>query len=108
MPQSGANIDAIRKDAKIESIDEFYAIVNKIGNKILLEQKINRSIGNEWFRTKVSTKLSAKTGYIDSKYPLATYLVKEYQNDTKAFWFKNDIEKATDIASDRVVRFIFG
>lgn len=76
MPQSGANLDAIRKDAQIESKEEFYYFVNKIGNKILLEEKINRAIGNEWFRTKVSTKLSDKTGYVDSNYPIASYLVK--------------------------------
>lgn len=107
MPQSGANLDAIRKDAQIDSKEEFDDMVNKLGNKILLEEKINRSIGNEWFRTKVSTKLSDKTGYIDSKYPIATTLVKKYENDTKPFWSKQDIENATDIAGDRIVKFIF-
>lgn len=107
MPQSGANLDAIRKDAQIECKEEFDDTVNKLGNKILLEEKINRSIGNEWFRTKVSTKLSDKTGYIDSKYPIATGLVKKYENDTKPYWCKQDIETATDVASDRIVKFIF-
>ena len=45
MPHSGANLQMIRKDADIDSEIEFYSIVNKLGNKILLEQKINRSIG---------------------------------------------------------------
>ena len=108
MPQSGANLDAIRKDAQIDSKEEFDDTVNKLGNKILLEEKINRSIGNEWFRTKVSTKLSDKTGYIDSEYPVATALVKRYENDTKPYWCKQDIENATDVASDRIVSFIFG
>ena len=107
MPQSGANLDAIRKDAQIDSKEEFDDTVNKLGNKILLEEKINRSIGNEWFRTKVSTKLSDKTGYIDSEYPVATALVKKYENDTKPYWNKQDIENATDVASDRIVKFIF-
>lgn len=107
MPQSGANLDAIRKDAQIDSKEEFDDTVNKLGNKILLEEKINRSIGNEWFRTKVSTKLSDKTGYIDSEYPVATALVKKYENDTKPYWSKQDIENATDVASDRIVKFIF-
>ena len=62
MPISGANLDIIRRDAQIETKDEFNHTVNKLGNKIVLEEKINRSIGNEWFRAKVSTKLSAKTG----------------------------------------------
>ncbi len=108
MPQSGANLDAIRKDAQIESKEEFYYFVNKIGNKILLEEKINRAIGNEWFRTKVSTKLSDKTGYVDSNYPIASYLVKKYINDTKPYWCKKDIEDATVAAGDRIADFIFG
>jgi len=108
MPQSGANLDAIRKDAQIDSKEEFDDTVNKLGNKILLEEKINRAIGNEWFRTKISTKLSDKTGYIDSEYPVATALVKKYENDTKPYWCKQDIENATDVASERITRFIFG
>lgn len=108
MPVSGSNLDEIRKDAQIDSKEEFENTVNKLGNKILLEEKINRAIGNEWFRTKVSTKLLAKTGYIDSRYPLATALVKKYANDGKPYWLKTDIEKATNAASERIVNFIFG
>ena len=107
MPASGSNIDAIRKDAKIDSKEEFYDIVNKLGNKIILEEKINRSIGNDWFRTKISTRLSDKTGYIDSKYPFATAMVEWYRNENKPYWCKQDIEKATIIASNRIVKFIF-
>lgn len=98
---------AIRKDAGIESEEEFYSIVNKLGNKILLEQKINRSIGNEWFRTKVSTKLGDKTGYIDSNYPVAKELVEKYKNDSKPYWKKEDIKLATEKVSDRIIKFIF-
>ncbi|MDE6780993.1 MAG: HNH endonuclease family protein, partial [Ruminococcus sp.] len=108
MPASGKNIAVIRKDAQISSEDEFKNTVNKLGNKILLEVKINRAVGNEWFRTKVSTKLSEKTGYIDSCYPIASALVKKYKHDSKPYWCKNDIDKATDIISDRIVKFIFG
>ena len=108
MPQSGANIDVIRKDAQIESKDEFDDFVNKLGNKVLLEEKINRTIGNKWFRTKVSTKLADKTGYIDSNYPIASDLVKKYANNTKPYWCKKDIEDATNAAADRIVAFIFG
>ena len=107
MPASGNNLPEIRRDANIASEDEFKAIVNKLGNKILLEDKINRSIGNEWFRTKVSTKLEDKTGYINSAYPIASYLVKRYQNVEKPFWKKEDIEQATEIAGQRIVNFIF-
>ena len=108
MPYSGNNLQEIRKDAEINSEEEFYGVVNKLGNKILLEEKINRAIGNEWFRTKVSTKLENKTGYIDSKYPIARALVSKYQSANKPYWKKDDIMSTTDKASDRIVRFIFG
>lgn len=107
MPYSGYNLQEIRKDAEIDSEDEFYGIVNKLGNKILLEEKINRAIGNEWFRTKVSTKLENKTGYIDSAYPIAKELVSQYQDANKPYWKKDDIATATDKASDRIAKFIF-
>ncbi len=45
MPYSGKNLSEIRKDAGIEDEVEFKGIVNKLGNKILLEARINRSIG---------------------------------------------------------------
>lgn len=108
MPYSGNNLQEIRKDAEIDSEEEFYGVVNKLGNKTLLEEKINRAIGNEWFRTKVSTKLENKTGYIDSKYPIARALVSKYQSANKPYWKKDDIMSATDKASDRIVSFIFG
>ena len=108
MPYSGNNLQEIRKDAEINSEEEFYGVVNKLGNKILLEEKIFRAIGYESFRTKVSTKLENKTGYIDSKYPIARALVSKYQSANKPYWKKDDIMSATDKASDRIVRFIFG
>ena len=108
MPLSGKNLQEIRKDAEIDSEEEFRAIVNKLGNKILLEEKINRSIGNQWFRTKVSTTQKSKLGYVNSIYPLATALVETYGNDVNAYWKKDDINKATEKASNRIVRFIFG
>ena len=107
MPYSGNNLQEIRKDAEIDSEEEFTGIVNKLGNKILLEEKINRSIGNEWFRTKVSTKLENKTGYINSAYPIARALVPTYQNESKPYWNKDDISTATKNASDRIAKFIF-
>lgn len=107
MPASGNNLPEIRKDANIASDDEFKEVVNKLGNKILLEDKINRAIGNEWFRTKVSTKLEDKTGYVNSIYPIASHLVKIYQNIEKPYWKKEDIEQATENASQRIVNFIF-
>ncbi len=108
MPASGRNIQTIRKDAKIDSEDEFKGIVNKLGNKILLEYTINRSIGAEWFKTKVSTTLEDKAGYINSKYPLAIALVDKYRNSAEKFWTKDDINNATEKISKRITNFIFG
>lgn len=107
MPYSGHNIQEIRKDAGIDTDEEFRGIVNKLGNKILLEEKINRSIGNEWFRTKVSTKLENKTGYVDSKYPIACMLVQTYEDQNKPYWKKEDISNATEKAAERIVKFVF-
>lgn len=107
MPYSGSNIQVIRNDAGITTNDEFYDTVNKLGNKIILEQKINRSIGNEWFRTKVSMSLKDKSGYVDSRYPMARQLVRRYQNEAKAYWTKQDIEEATTKIGERITGFIF-
>ena len=108
MPYSGNNLQEIRKDAEIDTEEEFYWIVNKLGNKILLEEKINRAIGNEWFRTKVSTELANKTGYINSEYPIAQALVNQYRDSDKPYWKKSDIVDVTNKASDRIVNYIFG
>lgn len=108
MPQSGKNTYTIQNDALIENNEMFLEYINKIGNKILLEYNINRSIGNEWFRTKVSTKISEKSGYVDSCYPIAQYLVEQYKHDIKPYWTKNDIDNATDKASERIANYIFG
>ena len=86
----------------------FNDYINKIGNKILLEYDINRSIGNEWFRTKIATKITDKSGYIDSKYPIAQYLVDLYKNNSKPYWTKEDIDSATTKAAERITKFIFG
>ncbi len=106
MPASGKNIQTIRFDAKLDE-EEFKNVVNKLGNKILLESAINRSISNEWFKTKVSTKLSDKTGYVDSKYPIANALVEKYRDSDKVLWAKDDINDATEKASERIAKFIF-
>ena len=39
MPYSGSNLQEIRKDAEIGSEEEFNGIVNKLGNKIVLEER---------------------------------------------------------------------
>lgn len=103
MPASGHNLDAIRQDAKIDSVEEFDTIANKLGNKILLEENINKSIGNEWFKTKKQKSVMDKSGYKDSKYNIAHALI-DYPAD---IWTKEDIEKANQKNADRISKFIF-
>ncbi len=103
MPASGHNIEIIRQDAGIETREEFLGIVNKLGNKILLEDDINKSIGNEWFKTKKQTSIHNKSGYKDSEYHIATALT-EYPKDV---WTKEDIDIITTKVADRITDFIF-
>lgn len=103
MPASGRNITTIREDAGIIDKDEFNSIVNKLGNKILLEEDINKSISNDWFKTKKQNSINYKSGYKDSKYNIAVALTI-YPNDT---WTNVDIETATKKAVERIVKFIF-
>ena len=103
MPASGRNITTIRQDAGLPDKEEFNSIVNKLGNKILLEEDINKSIGNEWFKTKKQNSIHTKSGYKDSKYAIAVALTT-YSKDT---WTKEDIDTATNKAVERIVKFIF-
>lgn len=104
MPSSGRNIDVIREDAGIFDNNEFKLLVNKLGNKILLEEDINKSIGRNWFKTKKQNKISDKKGYKDSKFGLAQSLVN-FKNDT---WTGADINNATEETAVRITNFIFG
>jgi hypothetical protein len=103
MPASGRNITTIQQDAGIIDKEEFIGIVNKLGNKILLEEDINKSISNEWFKTKKQSSVLSKSGYKDSSYAIAQALTT-YQKDT---WTREDIETATTKATERIVNFIF-
>jgi hypothetical protein len=103
MPASGHNLKTIQQDAEISNNEEFSSIVNSLGNKILLEEAINKSISNEWFKTKKQTSIKNKTGYKDSKYAIASNLTK-YPSDN---WTKEDINKATQKAAERIIKFIF-
>lgn len=103
MPASGRNVDAIRENAHIKDADEFYDIVNKLGNKILLEEDINKSIGNNWFQTKKQKSIKNKSGYKDSNYTIASDLTDYPKN----LWEKEDILKATEKATYRIIKFIF-
>ena len=104
MPASGHNIEIIRQDAGIDSREEFLSIVNKLGNKILLEEDINKSIGNDWFKTKKQKSVTDKAGYKDSRYHIALALTHYIRDE----WGKKDIENATKKASGRILSFIFG
>ena len=103
MPASGRNIDTIRQDANIADIDEFKSLVNKIGNKILLEGDVNKSIGKDWFKTKKQNTIGDRKGYKDSKYAIAKSLV-DYSKDQ---WEKDDILTATAEAVAIISDFIF-
>jgi hypothetical protein len=103
MPASGKDIVTIQADANITDKEEFNNIVNKLGNKILLEQDINKSISNEWFKTKKQSSIIDKTGYKDSRYSIAKLLTK-YQSDN---WTKDDINFATEKVANRIINFIF-
>ena len=103
MPASGRNIAIILSDAQIDNKEEFNSIVNKLGNKILLEEDINKSIGRAWFQTKKLNSISDKMGYKDSNYNIAHSLINYSSN----VWTKDDIRKATEKIAGRIINFIF-
>ena len=103
MPASGHNIEAIRMNAHIKTKEEFDALANLLGNKILLEEDINKSISNDWFKTKKGSTIQSKRGYKGSRYGMALDLSK-YPKDK---WGKKDIEDATAIVAERIAKFIF-
>ena len=103
MPASGHNLNAIRADAGIETTSEFDGVVNTLGNKILLEENINKSIGKEWFATKKQTSIIDKSGYKDSRYNIA-HALTNYPSDS---WKKEDIQEATNKVAKRITDFIF-
>lgn len=102
MPQSGEKYKDIPEDAGLTD-DEFELYLNKLGNKILLEANINKHISNNWFRQKKTKKISEKSGYKNSHFPIARSLVNYPSN----MWKKEDIDKATEEAANRICNFIF-
>lgn len=107
MPRSGQKIESICEDAKISNMDEFLEIFNKLGNKILLEENINRSIGNTWFRSKIQKSIKEKKGYKDSIFVLPNNIIAEYKDKENPEWTKNDINNKTEEIADRITNFIF-
>ena len=104
MPSSGKNIEGVRTEADM-SKDEFDEYVNKLGNKILLEKKINGRISDKWFSLKKQNSINNKRdcGYVDSKFPIA-FSLTEYPKEQ---WTKDDIDLATEKAAERIVTYIF-
>lgn len=102
MPASGRNIDSVRENANL-SLEEFDDLVNLLGNKILLEEDINKHIGMDWFQTKKGTLVQDKKGYRGSNFGIASALSLYPSN----LWQKEDIENANEKAATRICRFIF-
>lgn len=102
MPASGHNIDTVRIDAGMTQ-EEFDDMVNLLGNKILLEEDINKHIGMDWFKTKKGTLVQDKKGYLGSHFGIALAL-SAYPSDC---WGKQDIEIANQKAAERICNFIF-
>ena len=108
LPDSGKNLPLIREFTKLTNDDEFEEYVNKLGNKILLEEGINKAIKNEWFGTK-QKPTNLKKGYNGSKFALAKSLSQYHKDGPSAHvWEKDDINKATEKAATRIADFIFG
>ena len=107
MPRSGKNIVQIRIDAGLSDEEEFLSVVNKLGNKMLLEEDINRSIGNAWFRTKIQSSVKEKKGYKDSMFLLAKNMIDTYRDSSEPVWTVEDINKRTEKISKEISDFIF-
>ncbi len=107
MPRSGKNIDQIREDAGINDKEEFLDVVNKIGNKILLEEDVNRSIGNSWFRSKIQNSVREKKGYKDSSFISTKKIISDFENQDNPLWTVEDIKERTNVEAKKITEFIF-
>lgn len=107
MPRSGRNIEQIREDAGLNKKEEFLDIVNKLGNKILLEDNINRSLGNEWFRSKIQSSIKEKAGYKDSVFCLPVKIAEKYEDDDMPRWTVEDINNRNEVIAENIMDFIF-
>lgn len=108
MPRSGKNIDRIREDAGIVDKEEFSEVVNKLGNKILLEEDINRSIGNSWFRSKIQNSVKERKGYKDSNFTLTKQIISNFENQENPLWTVENIKETSDREAKIITDFIFG
>lgn len=108
MPRSGKNIDQIREDAGIVDEEEFSEVVNKLGNKILLEEDINRSIGNSWFRSKIQNSVKERKGYKDSNFTLTKQIISSFENQENPLWTVENIKESSNREAKIITDFIFG
>ena len=108
MPRSGKNIDQIREDAGIVDKEEFSEVVNKLGNKILLEEDINRSIGNSWFRSKIQNSVKERKGYKDSNFTLTKQIISNFENQENPLWTVENIKESSNREAKIITDFIFG
>ena len=108
MPRSGKNIDQIREDAGIVDKEEFSKVVNKLGNKILLEEDINRSIGNSWFRSKIQNSVKERKGYKDSNFTLTKQIISNFENQENPLWTVENIKESSNREAKIITDFIFG
>ena len=105
--RSGRNIEQIREDAELNKKEEFLDIVNKLGNKILLEDNINRSLSNEWFRSKIQSSIKEKAGYKDSMFCLPVKIAEKYEDRDKPKWTVEDINNRNEVIAENIMEFIF-
>ena len=103
VPASGNNLLDIRVQSGFESEEQAEEYKDLLGNKILLESGINRSLGNPALHEKRIGRSGEKDGYQNSQYPIAKYL----GSLDKDVWTKKDIEQATTESAERIVDFIF-
>lgn len=107
MPRSGRNLEQIRKDAGLNELEEFLDTVNKLGNKILLEENINRALSNDWFSSKLKSSVKEKKGYRDSVFCVPVKIVERFETDEKPLWTGDEINRRNKIIADEIVEFIF-
>lgn len=107
MPRSGINIAQIREDAGITDVEEFFEVVNKLGNKMLLEEDINRSIGNAWFRTKIQNSVKERKGYKDSEFALIQQILSDFGDEENPLWTVKDIQDRNEKTAKRIIDYIF-
>lgn len=107
MPRSGRNLEQIRKDAGLNELEEFLDTVNKLGNKILLEENINRALGNDWFSSKLKSSIKEKKGYRDSVFCVPVKIVERFETDEKPLWTGDEINGRNEIIADEIVEFVF-